>query len=204
MSYLSAYAPMKKIEKGYADDPDDRGGETYDGVSRVNHPNEPLWEVIDSTKGRTDFPKCLDSNHQLQDMVMDFYRRKFWLEPNLDDVDAIDEFLAEKLFRLCVNFGPTRPCKWLQRAMNYLNRNQKYYPNIKDDGDIGPNTIRVLKEALKHNPPIRFLIVMCLQQGGKYLDIWDKDETQEKYVGWIDRIFEGIFYNSINEYKRPD
>lgn len=203
MSFTTAYGPMMKIEKGYAKDPDDRGGETYNGVSRIKHPKLELWHVIDGEKQDPNFPKSLKRNVVLDEMIMDFYRREFWYEPNLDDVDDVDEFLAEKLFRLCVNFGPNRPCKWLQRAMNVLNRNQTRYEDIKPDGDIGRTTIRVLKECVKHNPIIRILNTMCVMQGAKYLNIMEGDETQEKYVGWMDRIFEGIYYEKITDYKRP-
>lgn len=202
MSFETAYLPMMKIEHGYSKRKNDRGGETWNGVARNRHPNLRLWNIIDRYKSHPNFPKCLKRDEELSRQVMEFYRHKFWIAPDLDEIDDINEFLAEKMFRLCVNFGPSRPCKWLQRAMNYLNRNGTRYENIKDDGDIGPTTIRVLKEALKHNPPIRLLNVICIQQGAKYLDIMDSDESQEENIGWLDRIFEGIYYDSIFEYER--
>ena len=37
-------------EGGYVNDPDDKGGETYLGISRVNHPYSVMWEIIDAIK----------------------------------------------------------------------------------------------------------------------------------------------------------
>ena len=37
-------------EGGYVNDPDDKGGETYLGISRVNHPYSTMWDIIDAIK----------------------------------------------------------------------------------------------------------------------------------------------------------
>ena len=38
MSYDKAFKEVAAIEGGYVNDPQDTGGETYKGISRVNHP----------------------------------------------------------------------------------------------------------------------------------------------------------------------
>ena len=37
-------------EGGYVNDPADRGGETYLGISRVHHPDSLMWPIIDDVK----------------------------------------------------------------------------------------------------------------------------------------------------------
>lgn len=37
-------------EGGYINDPDDKGGETYKGISRKYNPDWKGWRIIDNTK----------------------------------------------------------------------------------------------------------------------------------------------------------
>ncbi len=72
-----AYANTKKNEGGYVNNPNDAGGETYAGISRVYHPNWSGWAFIDAKKKvapikwNTKFPE-LDSS------VAAFYKTNYW------------------------------------------------------------------------------------------------------------------------------
>ena len=36
-----------KFEGGYVNDKDDKGGETFMGITRKNHPNLKMWDIVD-------------------------------------------------------------------------------------------------------------------------------------------------------------
>ena len=72
-----AYDLTNKAEGSYANDPDDKGGETYGGISRKNHPIWRGWFRVDEVKRQTSDPKAigtlLDADKNLQKMKKDFY-----------------------------------------------------------------------------------------------------------------------------------
>ena len=63
MKFEDIFNKTMGIEGGYVDDPDDRGGETYKGISRKNHPAWEGWEIIDSMKEmeHSVFPENLET-----------------------------------------------------------------------------------------------------------------------------------------------
>lgn len=188
MSFDKAYKGTMDIEGGYVNDPVDRGGETYKGISRRYHPYWPGWEIIDGYKPFKS-PSVLYKDSELNALTKKFYEFEFWIKPGLDKVHQVSEVLAEKIFDTGINVGMVRACKWLQSSMNLLNRNEKYYPDIIVDGVVGPNTIRVLHQALKHNELKRLIVVFAVHQGEHYKSIMERDKTQERYVGWFDRLY---------------
>jgi len=187
MSFKNAYNQTMGHEGGYVNDPVDPGGETYKGVSRRNWPDWGGWRIIDAYKPFSD-PSHLYHDDQLDKFTRDFYKFHFWDRPNYCGVDKIWEKLAEKLFDTGVNVGTGRASKWLQASLNLLNRNAKYFPDIKVDGGIGPKTLGVLQQALGCNPKDRILTVFAIHQGEHYKDIMVAHPTQERYVGWFDRL----------------
>ena len=48
MGFEQAVAKVLDHEGGFVDDPADRGGMTFMGISRRWFPDEPLWKKIDS------------------------------------------------------------------------------------------------------------------------------------------------------------
>ena len=95
-NYKDAIAKVLKHEGGYVNDPDDKGGETYKGVSRKNWSKWIGWQFIDGAKYKASFPKCLTDIAALQDSVISFYKRNFW-EPvggdNIKDQDIANMLL---------------------------------------------------------------------------------------------------------------
>lgn len=71
------------FEGGYANDPADRGGETFRGISRISWPKWPGWALIDRARadGLTSAP-ALDRHFaddpEMARLVTDFYRNEFW------------------------------------------------------------------------------------------------------------------------------
>ena len=176
-------------EGGYVNDSVDRGGETYKGISRVHHASWPGWQTIDSFKAEENFPSCLDQSERLQGFVKDFYYTSFF--KRYED-DAIDDALAIKMFDVGVNMGPATPIKFLQEALNDLNRCEKLYSNMTVDGGYGPTTRSCLIKYIEAERDrdlavVRLLKLINIQQGQKYREIMNNDEKQERFArGWID------------------
>lgn len=132
-SFQEAIGKTLLFEGGYSNNPNDAGGETYRGISRVNWPKWAGWPIIDRWKTAiysydVRFPAVLDTDQQLQGLVVDFYQQNFWQYDGLDD-----QQVADKVFDLSVNIGKVHAVKILQQAAG-----------VKDDGLYGPNTERVV------------------------------------------------------------
>jgi lysozyme family protein len=176
-------------EGGYADDPTDKGGETYRGISRRYHPSWSGWSTIDQYKRKSGFPGNLKDACGLQDKVEAFYKANFW-DPMLGD-DIPSQLIAEELYDTAVNMGMSRAVKFLQTGLNVLNRAGKNYPDIVVDGKTGPNTLRTLKKLLSLSGKEEGYLfkIMNILQGYHYLRIMDKSESQERFArGWLNRV----------------
>ena len=186
-NFTEAYDLTSAHEGGYVDDPTDRGGETYRGISRVHHPGWIGWQKIDTLKRRRGFPATLDVDRSLQNSVKSFYKRKYWDRFLGDQVP--DQRLANELYDTGVNMGVRRAVRFLQNALNQLNRNQRNYQDLVVDGWLGQGTLKVLKQYLRLERKSDLLLkVMNIQQGARYLEIMENDPAQEKYArGWLKR-----------------
>lgn len=186
--FTQAYALTCAHEGGYVFDPDDAGGETYKGVSRRYHPSWPGWHIIDEIK-RTpgDFnSQSLDQNGLLQEQVEVFYKQFYWDRFWGDTVP--EQVIANELFDTSVNLGVRRAVKYLQRALNLLNRNQQNYEDISVDGLFGPGTLGTLQTYLQNDKPEPLLKIMNTLQGMHYINYMQHNPRQEKYArGWLNR-----------------
>jgi len=171
-NFNQAFEKMISHEGGYADDPDDSGGETYKGISRNNFPNWSGWEVIDSFKTATNFPGILDSSVGLHSLVESFYKFNFWIPINGDQIAS--QKIAESIFDFGVNAGVGTSAKLAQKVVG-----------IPDpDGAIGKNTIAKLNIF----DPELFIAAFMVEKVRRYIEICKKKESNRKYFfGWIDR-----------------
>lgn len=186
-NFLEAYSITLGHEGGYSNDPDDVGGETYKGIARRYHPSWRGWFIIDNYKRQAGFPNNAYSDTDLDVSVKEFYKANYW------DVNLLDEFrsqaLANEMFDTGVNMGIGRAAKFLQKALNLLNKNQKIYADIVEDGAIGPNTLRALNACLDYRGDSYLFKILNLLQGNHYLEYMTKSPTQEKYAyGWLKRV----------------
>jgi lysozyme family protein len=188
MSFTNAFNATMGYEGGYAFDPVDPGGETYKGISRVHNPSWEGWAIIDSYKPLNNGYSVLYNSKSLDHLTRQLYEEKYWINPGFDNVDLIFPELAEKLFDVGVNVGTGRVSKWLQSSLNLLNRNGQKYRDITVDGGIGPKTIHTLGECMDCNPGKRIMTVLTVHQGEHYKNIMENKPSQQKYVGWFDRL----------------
>lgn len=185
--FMKAFDITLGHEGGYSKDPDDAGGETYKGISRVFHATWDGWQIIDALKKAPNFPKNLDRESSLQAKVKTFYKLMFWDRFRGDQIPVQE--LAEEMFDTGVNMNVTRAVKFLQRSLNHLNRNGKLFPDMVDDGLIGPTTLSNLQIFLNKDSVDTLLKIMNVLQGQHYLEYMTKSPTQEKYCrGWFNRV----------------
>lgn len=140
---------MTYNESGYANNPSDAGGETYNGIARKFWPNWGGWKYIDGVKANTApqpifgtaayqkyaayMNRCLAELTSLQQMILDFYRVNFWDKYRLSEVN--DQAVAAWLYDHVVNGGACG-AKWLQEAVG-----------VAADGKVGPATIAAINAA---------------------------------------------------------
>jgi len=185
-----AYQITKQNEGGYhngsGDNSNDSGGETFKGIARNRHPNWPGWKLVDQLKHHVGFPNVALNSKEIQRMVHSFYKEVFWDINNLDRVNS--QAIANEMFDTGVNMGVSVAAKFLQQSINYLNRGGKNWQNITEDGVIGPVTLGIVNRLSEKDTNYLFDLMNILQ-GGRYIDIIEKRESQEVFIrGWLERV----------------
>lgn len=160
-------------EGGYSNRKNDKGGETYRGISRKHNPNWKGWAIIDSLKPLQQGDII---NHAgLKEAVAELYIEKYFLEPQLDKIENMGVCVV--LFDLCVNGGYSVTEN--QRILN------KYGAALKVDGVMGKNTAKALNE---HISPVTLINELCKYRDERFVRLATEDETQkENLKGWLKR-----------------
>lgn len=115
--FYIAHKLTAQNEGGYSNDQDDAGGETYKGWARKKNPQWDGWPIIDGYKGRKDFPKCLDSDTELQKKVYAGYVRNYWNPIKGDQINL--QSVANQIYDNAVNFGVVHALKIRQEAAGF-------------------------------------------------------------------------------------
>ena len=109
-------------EGGYVNNPDDKGGETYMGISRNAHPKSKIWQYVDKVtakyKTTKTINKYLKQNNELTKLVKDIYKKDYWNPFNLDKEES--QRLATQIFDNAVNMGVSKTKKLLERVKNEM------------------------------------------------------------------------------------
>jgi lysozyme family protein len=162
------------IEGGYANDPRDRGGETMYGITQAvarAHGYTGPMASLDLAQART------------------IYKRAYWDALRLDEVAQLAPSVAQELFDTGVNMGTGVAGRFLQTALNALNRGGADYPDLDPDGRIGPATVTALGSFLRvRGQAGRTVLLRALNglQAARYLQIAASDQAQESFLyGWL-------------------
>ena len=185
--FLVAYTKLGPKEGGYVNNPSDTGKETWKGISRVHHPRWSGWILIDEAKNNPHFPDVLDNLPALEDAVKSLYREEYWNRIRGDDIPQQD--IADELFEAGVNCHPSNAVRFVQTAVNVLNRNQKLYLDIDVDGTMGRNTLGAIQDCIKSRSVRLLLKIMNQAQGNYYMDLLIRKPDQEVFaVSWFSRV----------------
>lgn len=156
VSFEESFAIVSKNEGGYANNPVDRGGETYRGIARNFHPNWEGWVIVDFIKSRFGpIPSNrLITQISLQNsvidthMVPDFYAN-LWNKSRSGEIS--NQKLANLYFDFFIHSGEA--VRVVQRTLNSMGA------NLAEDNRIGPKTLAAinaenpekLHDAIKRN-----------------------------------------------------
>lgn len=113
MNFLTAFDKLLKHEGGFSDHSADPGGKTRYGVT----------EAVAREAGYRG-----DMRELPLDLAQRIYKDKYW---DAMQAEALPADVRYIVFDGAVNSGVTQSAKWLQRACG-----------VKDDGVVGPATIR--------------------------------------------------------------
>lgn len=186
--FEKAYALTMGHEGGYANHPDDTGGETYAGIARNFNPGWSGWLYVDAvTRQNTDVARIntlLARNTDLQNRVRSFYKQQYWDVNRLDSI--VSQELANELFDTGVNMGVKKAGLFLQEALNLTNVNGRAYPDTAVDGIVGKQTLELTN---KHPRPALLLKVLNALQAERYLGIMRNNPSQEVFANaWFSRV----------------
>ena len=139
---MAEFTPAYKIvhghEGGYANTPGDKGGETYQGISRVSWPNWPGWAIVDATKAARMLKRGgYINNPVLTRQVMDFYRTG-WNNMRGDAIKSQE--VANFYYDFWVNSG--RATQQVQRVLRFV-----FGKDIATDNAPGPATVAALNSV---------------------------------------------------------
>lgn len=167
--FNEAFKETLANEGGYSNRTDDAGGETNFGitvaVARANGYYGPMKDLtIEQAKS--------------------IYKKRYWDPLRLDDLQS--SALAKKLFDTGVNCGIGTAAKFLQRALNVLNRGGKDWPDLTVDGSIGLATVAMTNKATGLRET-NVLKVVNILQGMYYIGLAENPERQDRMNlnGWI-------------------
>lgn len=183
--FLTCYDSLAREEGGWANNKNDRGGETAFGVARNFWPDWKGWAVVDATKAKIGFPKCgvkalnqaLLSHPSFPGLLRDFFFDHFWVPLKGDKFACAP--LASEVFEMGVNSGLRPAARILQAAINALGR-----PLIVD-GVIGPATLAAAN-AIQGEKILRSFREQAEQH---YRTIVRLNPSQASHLnGWLGRL----------------
>jgi len=173
-------------EGGYANNPSDRGGETYAGIARKFWGSWPGWKYID--KYKADYAKAKMAgktklslagwinasarvpSEPVRDLVVGFYKKEFWDANKLDQIN--DQQLANSIYDFGVNSGKGRAVQFLESIFGVIK-----------DGIMDPTVIKLTNAADSE----RTLTEYNAMRRAAYLS-WAKGDQAQFLTSWLRRL----------------
>jgi lysozyme family protein len=161
-----AYELGRENEGGYSNDPSDKGGETYAGISRVYYPNCNIWPIVDQHKPLK--RGAVIESTELDVRIKQFYRAEKWNKIHGDQI--LSKGVAAFLYDWTLTSG-----KAIKKTQELL--------GVTADGVFGPGTLAALNAAGDE-----FLQRLHECRGNYYRSLVEKDATQDRFLqGWLNR-----------------
>lgn len=174
MSFGDSFDRTLGREKGFSDNPKDRGGATNCGIT----------EVVARAHGYTGSMRDLPI-----ETARTIAKAQYWDTLRGDEICALSPKIADKLFDAGYNMGVAVAGKFLQRALNVLNRGATDYPDLVVDGLIGAVTVANLRAFLIRrgvSGEIVMLKALNGQQACRYIEIAEHEPDDEEFeFGWL-------------------
>ncbi|WP_370171278.1 glycoside hydrolase family 108 protein [Sphingobium abikonense] len=175
VAVLAIIASIFNVEGGYVNNPRDPGGATNHGVT------EKVARAHGYAGPMASLPK---------DVARQIYFDDYVKAPGFDRLIELSEPVGEEAVDSGVNAGPAQPSRWLQIALNSLNRQGRDYPELKVDGRAGAKTMAAFAalQKLRGRPEACRMVLklMDAQQAAHYLRLTEGNSTFETFMpGWI-------------------
>lgn len=115
-----AYKRTNRFEGFYSNNPNDSGGETLYGISRLRGaPFPEFWRLVDEFKKMPGFPGNMKGNKQLITMKTSWYKKNYW---DLLKGDQIrNQGIANQLYDISVNKGAGVAIRFLGESLGVKN-----------------------------------------------------------------------------------
>lgn len=175
--FLKAWAATGRSEKGYVNNPNDSGGPTNHGIT------EAVARAHGYTGDMRDLPK---------DRATQIAKAQYWDVLRLDSVCVYSSTVAYELFDTGFLCGVGNAGTFLQRSLNCFNRSHRPepdYPEVGEDGVLGPLTIHSLGLYMaKRGRDGEAVMLRSLnsQQGSYLMDLARRREKDEEFTfGWF-------------------
>jgi lysozyme family protein len=135
-NFKEAFGLTGHNEGGYANNPNDHGGETFAGIARKFWPAWSGWLFIDGYKQEHKGVVGINSlltNGGMQNAISSFYKQNFWDINKLDQIN--DQQIADNVYDCGVNSGTEYAARVMQKAAG-----------MGADGIVGSKTIAAVNE----------------------------------------------------------
>jgi lysozyme family protein len=158
-------------EGGWVNNVNDKGGETFRGISRNHWPEWKGWVIIDEEKKKSRFPMCLMDSEPLIESMLEFYVSNFWDKIHGDELPVR---MAIAVFDFAVNSGVGTAIRTMQSVLG-----------VSTDGVIGPKTVKAAHDSGENG------VIELLARRAKFLhEIMDRDPSQKVWcMNWFRRLF---------------
>lgn len=175
--FLRAWVRTGSFEKGYANNPNDKGGETNHGIT------VKVARAYGYTGSMEDLPKTT---------ACEIAKKQYWDVLRLDDIGALSEKIADELFDTGFLSGSSVAAIFLQRGLNTFNRSNRPTPDydeVTEDGHLGAVTVHMLAIYLGLRKDIGEAVMLaCLncQQGNYLMEASRANKNDEEFeFGWF-------------------
>ena len=175
MPFEASFKHVVGMEGGYVDDPKDSGGATNFGIT----------EGVARRNGYTGHMRDLPLS-----VAKAIYKSQYWDKIKGDTLISYDlPVTADKMFDAAVNVGVGRAVIWLQHIMNLMNATDVHYTGIREDGDLGNNTLKALRVYMSHRKADGDEVLRKSINGlqaAHYFDLAERRPKDTRFIyGWI-------------------
>lgn len=172
---MAIVAAVVAVEGGYVNHPSDPGGATNYGIT------ERVARQHGYAGNMRDLPR-----EEAERIYAESYIRAPGYEPIVDSSPA----LGKEIIDTGVNAGSSRASLWFQESLNHFNSRGRLYPDVSEDGQVGPRTIAAW-ELLKRRRGKKLACELMLKsmdakQAQHYMRLGRNNSKFEDFMtGWF-------------------
>jgi lysozyme family protein len=172
-AFEAAFQEILRIEGGYVNNPNDRGGATRYGITeRTARLYGHNGSMLQLTVG----------------MARDIYLKGYWNVNNLSDIFDKSPAIALEMFEIGINMSPNRASIWLQRLLNAMNTikggKYRYGDDLTLDGIIGFKSIDRLGKMNKTQLKVIYNGLNALQNSHYITEAYLRPSQRDFFIGW--------------------